>query len=247
MRRKTAATLAVLAALVAAAPANSYANRAVPRGFFGAVWDGKVKDKSGAPTRSHEWKRMKGSGVESARTAFDWSFAQPTRASDISFAQTDDLVRLATAQGIELLPVVTTPPRWARRTSEAYSPPSDPRDYANYVVALIGRYGPGGSFWAGNPQLQARPIRAWEVWNEPSLHYYWSAPDGEDWAAGYGELLRVTHKAIKHADPGARVVLAGLPNTSWDALRALYERGGVKGHFDVAAVHPFTAQPKVKV
>jgi hypothetical protein len=240
--RRTAVAIGVLVALLAPAPADSQAKRSVPRGFYGVFWDGKVKDKSGSNTRLREWDRMVRSGVESVRTTFDWAAAQRGPELPVSFGQTDPLVRLAATHDIELLPVVTTPPRWARGGQAPYSAPVHPSDYAAYVVALIGRYGPQGSYWASHPGVPRKPIRAWEIWNEPPLDYYYGVPAGEDWAASYGKLLRVSHDAIKAADPGARVVLAGLPNASWDFLRALYERGDVKGNFDVAAVHPYTSQ-----
>jgi hypothetical protein len=38
------------------------------------------------------------------------------------------------------------------------------------------------------------------------------------------------------------VVLAGLTNKSWKALRSIYRAGG-RGHFDAVALHPFTRRP----
>lgn len=236
--RRAAVAAAVVALLAAPAAA-----QAVPHDFYGVVLDGKLRDAATPSRRAEEWQRMKSSGVESVRTGFDWSAAQPTRASDVSFARSDALVALAARRGIDLLPVVFSPPGWASRDGRPNGPPSDPSDYADYLVALVTRYGPGGTFWAGHRDLPAHPIRAWQIWNEPNLRHYWNVPKGEDWAAGYGRLLRVAHNAIKRADPGARIVLAGLANDSWSAMGALYEYGGAKGEFDVAAVHPYTAQP----
>jgi hypothetical protein len=45
---------------------------------------------------------------------------------------------------------------------------------------------------------------------------------------------------IKDADPGAKVVLAGLPNRSYQDLEHLYKAGNIRGSFDVAALHPYT-------
>ena len=53
------------------------------------------------------------------------------------------------------------------------------------------------------------------------------------------DLLRAASAAIKAADPGARVVLAGLANESWVYLADLY-RAGAAPYFDVLAVHPYT-------
>src|SRR2546423_8346872 len=167
MLGRTAAAVGIAVALVAASPAaDAYASRAVPNGFFGVVWDGPLKEKGSAAIQDREWQRMKDSGVESVRTAFDWSVAQPTRESNISFAQTDQVVGLAAAHGIDLLPVVFTPPRWARRSDAQNSPPKHPVEYADFLVALISRYGVDGSFWAANPNLPKRPIRDWQLWNE---------------------------------------------------------------------------------
>jgi hypothetical protein len=55
-------------------------------------------------------------------------------------------------------------------------------------------------------------------------------------------LLKAAHAALKAADPSARTILAGLPNESWLALRAIYRAGG-RGAFDVVALHPYTGKP----
>ena len=52
-------------------------------------------------------------------------------------------------------------------------------------------------------------------------------------------LLRAAHTAIKAADPGARVVLAGLTFKSWQDLDTLY-KAGIHGLFDAVSLHPYT-------
>ena len=108
------------------------------------------------------------------------------------------------------------------------------------MTALVTRYGPAGSLWAERPDLPRRPIRAWQIWNEPNLTRYWSA---QPFARPYVRLLRAAHAAVHAADPGATVVLAGLPNESWTALREIYEAGG-EGSFDAVALHPYTRRPR---
>jgi hypothetical protein len=100
----------------------------------------------------------------------------------------------------------------------------------------VRRYGPGGSFWAQRPDLSRRPIRRWQVWNEPDIRKYWSR---QPFAPSYVRLLRAAHRAIHAVDRGARVLLAGLTNRSWIDLRGVYAAGG-RGAFDVAAAHPFS-------
>jgi hypothetical protein len=80
------------------------------------------------------------------------------------------------------------------------------------------------------------PIRAWQIWNEPDHLRYWSE---QPYAADYVRLARAARKSIKAADPGARVVMAGFADRSWEALAKVY-RAGAKGVFDAAAIHPYT-------
>jgi hypothetical protein len=95
--------------------------------------------------------------------------------------------------------------------------------------------------WAERPDLPYRPVRAWQIWNEPHLPSNWSPR--RDWPARYGALLRSSYRAIKAADPGATVVLTGLANASWRELNRLYRRGKVRGSFDIAAIHHYARSP----
>lgn len=235
-----AGVLALAILLAGTAPADA-AKRRVPQGFYGAFWGEDIREASPRLQR-REWDRMAESGVESVRTVFSWSEAQPREREPISFAKTDALVELAVERRIALLPVVVGAPAWARPpgTSEGQRP-RDEREYVAFVTALVGRYGPGGSFWSERPDLPRRPLREWQIWNEPDLPSHWQ--DDGRFGPGYGALLRASHAAVKQADPGARVVLAGLVNESWTSLEYLYKSGDIGGAFDVAAVHPYTGRP----
>jgi arabinogalactan endo-1,4-beta-galactosidase len=120
---------------------------------------------------------------------------------------------------------------------------TQPRDnglYGQYLTTLIQRYGPGGSFWAQHPELPRRPLRMWEIWNEPDILYYWPT---YPFARSYVALLRAAHSAIRRADPGARVVLGGLTNYSWRDLASIYHVPGARRVFDVVEVHPYSKYP----
>jgi hypothetical protein len=188
-----------------------------------------------------EWRRMAGAGAEGVRTAFRWSRLQPSRSAATDFSSTDALVAAAAARGLRVLPVVQTPPAWAAvEPGNPASPPADLGAVRTVFAALVGRYGPAGSFWTEHPELPRIPIHAWQVFNEPDIRLHWSV---QPFAKDYVATLRAAREGLLAADAGATVVLAGLTNRSWVALRHIYEAGG-GGLFDVAAVHPYTAAPE---
>jgi hypothetical protein len=225
--------LAAALCLVIAARAGA----AVPRDWLGVAVDGPLIES--ADEHAGEWPRIAASGATSVRVAFYWHEGQPLGPGAVDFAAYDAPVLAAARQDLGVLPVVFSTPSWARvDAGDAASPPRDPADYAAFLTALVGRYGAHGSLWDEHPELQARPIRAWQLWNEPNLRGYWSR---QPFAKGYVRLLKAGRAALRAADPGARAILAGLPN-GWDALRRIYRAGG-RRFFDAAAIHPYTARP----
>jgi hypothetical protein len=152
------------------------------------------------------------------------------------------VVLAAARRGLPLLPVVHRTPGWAAAHPDdgASSPPRGTRAYTRLLTALVGRYGPRGSLWRDHPEVRPRPIRDWQVWNEPNLVFYWSR---QPFARSYVKLLRASRRALRAADHGSRTILAGLTNRSWRALRRIYQAGG-RGAFDVVAIHPYTKQPQ---
>ena len=189
---------------------------------------------------------MAQSGVQSVRTVFNWATAQPeagdpstspppTAGSSSPPATTSSCSRSCSTRptGPALLP------------RESGSPPEHVSDYTAYLRALVLRYGPAGSFWDEHPDLPRRPLRDWQIWNEPHLDFYWNTKGREPdaWAPEYARLLRASEAAIEAIDPGATIVLAALADFGWNHLTRLY-RHGIRGHFDVAALNLFTSRPK---
>jgi hypothetical protein len=234
----------VLAALAASAivcvPAASAARRTVPRNFMGMVAGSEIVQRPDlAPAQI---RLMARSGVQSVKGEFSWARMEPEKGT-YDWSETDALVRAAADAHLDVTPTVDGSPVWARRRKPRHDPqeviePRNPRDYARFMTALVERYGPRGQFWADNPDVPKKPIRGWEIWNEPEIPHYWRGP----WLHPYTRLLRLSYKAVKHADPRARVVLAGLTFRSWKFLRMLY-RAGAKGHFDAISLHPYTRKP----
>jgi hypothetical protein len=228
--------LLALAACLLLSPATASAG--VPKGWLGVIADGPLTHEGAA--LDGEWDLMRASGAESVRTAFYWPGVQREAGVAPDLSRLDAVVLSAARRGLPVLPIVTGTPGWAgRRRGDETSPPRKGL-YAAYLRALVARYGPSGSLWAEHTEVAAQPIRAWQIWNEPNLTRYWAR---QPFAKSYVALLREAHGALRAADPGARVILAGLPNESWTALRKVYKAGG-KRYFDAVALHPYTGKPR---
>lgn len=183
-----------------------------------------------------EFGRMTQAGVESVVMELNWSVAQPAEGVAPDFARSDAIVLAAAARGMRVLPIVVFAPEWARVSRDQIASPPQPEHYAEFLRSAIARYGPAGSLWTEHPDVARVPIRSWQVWNEPSHEGFWTQ---QPFAPGYVALLRAARAAIKGADPGARVVLAGLVYDSWTQLQSLY-KAGARGLFDVLSLHPYT-------
>src|SRR3954471_6828834 len=228
--------IAFLVAAVAGAFAFAVPAVAAPSRFFGVVYDRDVTVAS-PTTQDSQFTLMRKAGVRTVRSVFSWAAAQPSADQPPNFTATDALVARAARNNIEILPIVMYAPAWARiDPSNDASSPRNVDDYVAFLNALVARYGPNGSFWTEQPAVPRRPLRTWQVWNEPQLRYQWAE---KNWETGYGRLLHAAHGALKKADPGCRVVLAGVTNFAWDAVESLYHKGGIKGEFDIAALHPY--------
>jgi Beta-galactosidase len=233
---------AVLIALVAALCLPAVAHAGVPRDFFGVMANGPLDAPAFALDAESAAMRRDGVGTERMEVA--WDLVEPQK-GQYDFALTDRKVLAAARAGIDVLALIVRCPGWAaRQQSSVFSPPRDPADYAAFAKVLVARYGPGGELWRAHPEVAPRPVRAWQIWNEPNIAVYWTQ---QPFMRGYARLLSSAYQAIKQADPKATVVMAGLANFSWRDLRRLFEKGGRKLRFDVAAVHPFSGRPSNSV
>jgi hypothetical protein len=233
---------ALLAAVLGALCLPAGAAAGVPRDFFGVMANGPL-DAPGFALDA-ESAAMRSAGVQSERIEIAWDLVEPQK-GQYDYALTDRKVLAAARAGIDVLALIVRSPSWAaRHPGEPFSSPRDPADYAAFAKVMVARYGPNGSLWAEHPEVAPRPVRAWQVWNEPNLAVYWAE---QPFMRGYARLLNAADAAIKQADPGSTVVMAGLANFSWRDLERLFAKGGAKLHFDVAAVHPFSGRPSNSV
>jgi len=232
---------AAVASLVALTPAAADAKRSVPRQFAGVTLDGGA-DGDPAAVIDRQMALMARSGVESVRIAFAWSAIQPEREGALDFSLPDRQVATAARHGLSVLPVMQYAPRWAQALpSRGPGSPPLTKPFQASLRLSIRRYGSKGTFWRDNPSVPRRPLRYWQVWNEPHFAGFWNAPKKSRyaWPGGYARLLKASNSTIHRADRRARTVTAGLFGEPWLHLRRLYRSGGRRS-FDVVAAHVYT-------
>src|SRR5438270_4440573 len=161
-----ALTVALVVALTgpAVAAVRPAAGTPVPAGFVGVNLDGPpLTPRDGVPLEP-QFQLMASNGVQSVRATFVWSDEQPYKSSSAvpaaqanqfdvgaggvptNFAETDQLVGDAAAQGLSVLPTVMYAPSWdaAPHKGAAINAPKSDQPYADYLTTLIKRYGPNG-------------------------------------------------------------------------------------------------------
>jgi hypothetical protein len=156
-----------------------------------------------------------------------------TRPGEYRWIDADNVVDALGDQQVKILMRVHGTPDWARPEGSSHThPPDDPEDFARFMTALATRY--------------KGQVAAYEIWNEPNLHYEWGnfSPD----PAAYTELLKAAYVAVKAVDPDAIIVSGGLSTTGdgsptaygdLDFLQGMYDAGAA-GYFDALGSHPYT-------
>jgi hypothetical protein len=154
----------------------------------------------------------------------------------------DPLIAAAVQERVELLPVLMRSRRKVRSSQEQVAePPEGPLQHAEWrrrVRFFAERYGPGGSFWSERSNLPYRPIRIWEVWNEPNIAPFWDGRRVDP--REYGRLLRETRDVLRAVDPGARIVSGGIASRHSGAqyLGAALDAAGPCS-VDALSIHPY--------
>src|SRR4051794_26426250 len=247
------AAIAVVFSTVATAHAPAHGKR----GFLGVNYP---PFPSQVVPQDQDLHRMSRGGVTWVRWPFLWRMVQPD-GSDFNWTIPDAVIARFASRGISVLPEVFGTATAVKKTETR--PPLRPKSarsaWKRFLRASVERYGPGGDFWKAGTTTTARssiyhnvcdcsapprPINAWQIWNEPNLRSYFKSRRP---VHDYASLVRMSHKAIASVDPGAKIVLAGMPGhgydrTAWGFLDRLYRAHHIKRQFDAVGLHPYSPQ-----
>lgn len=242
MRRHLCLLPVVVAALTLGLP--SAATAAPPKTFLGIVSEDAF---DGTPEyRRAAFAGQKAAGFGLVRQVFDWKRLEP-EPGVYDLSSTDALVLDAARQGLKVMPVLfgettATSSRPPNNRSRGTFPPRNAATFAGFAAAVGRRYGRSGTLWVDNPTVPRQPVEAYQIWNEPNLPRYWlPRPD----PAAYVSLLAVARSALRAVDSRAQIVTAGIPASNQGVkleryVGEMYRVGG-RRHFDVLALHPYSA------
>jgi hypothetical protein len=233
------AMTAAAAAIALAAPADAAHKPRAPKGFFGV----HVRGLDGG-----NFARMRRDDVGIVRTGFNLATVRPTPAGPDDWSVFDDYVAGTADKGIDLIPVVYGTPGGLAGGIGSVLDPLVEAEWQRYLGDLVDRYGPGGAFWSLHPEVSYRPIRYWQLWNEPNSFANWKDPDGRE----FGKFLRISADVIHGHDPGASVVSGGVVSEPLNPdvergdsfLRDVFGRRAARRAVDIVAVHPYAKNPR---
>jgi polysaccharide biosynthesis protein PslG len=233
-----AAACAAACALLAATPARAAAPG--PKFFATQSWNQPSYE---------EFRRMRLGGIGTYRLTVNW-YNVEHEPGKYDWSRYDHQWALANAAGLKILPTILGTPGWAGK--RAGWPPTSGKGrhaYYNFVKRVVRRYGRAAGFVKAYPYFKSYfiPSTAVQVWNEENIKQYWT--NGKPNAAQYAPWLALSRKAIKTADPKARVVLGGLPQSKHGIsiatyLNRLYGVGGFRQNVDVIAIHTYAFDEK---
>ena len=237
--RRLALALALTLVLASPARANHTADHVLPAYGAGAL---RAEFLADFPLGIDDLERMGQSGMGMYRARF-----RQDEVAQSGFTRLDNLARQAALNGVTLQPVLINMPL------DVYTPPKTQAaraSFASFAESAARRYGPNGSFWP-TCGCTARPVKVWEVWNEPNIAPFWDLPN----PAEYGALLQATRTRLRKADRTARILFGGLaypsslsstrlePNAF---LRDAIAAAGWKS-FDALALHMYRPNSAVAV
>jgi hypothetical protein len=172
-------------------------------------------------------------GVWANRWQLNWQDVEPQQ-DHWSWDWADSEVYRMVEEGeLEAHLVLALPPEWAREPGKLvprnlYLAWDDPQNFwGRFVYRVADHY-------------RERPVRYFEVWNEPDWDQYWQGS-----AADYYQLLKVAYRAIKAANPKAKVIMGGMSHwhdpTFWEqVLEAAVKDPEAPANdyfFDIVAFH----------
>lgn len=237
LRSAATVTAALIATTIAVLLPATSAEASEPDPFFGVVTQ-RAMDPS-------DYDLMRWGRFGSFRVSIEWHSIASTRGGPLDWTKVDSAIMAASKREIEVLPSIYGVPNWIHRNWRTLPVQNEfqMREWRRFLTAAVARYGADGEFWVRHPDLPYKPVKTWQIWNEPNIITF-ARPISP---RSYGRLLRMSARTITAVDPDARIATAGFYATPPEGkgidadkfLDRMYRVDGVRESFDVAAIHPY--------
>jgi hypothetical protein len=205
---------ACLLALPGSAPAASVR---VPPEYFGINFQNI--DRLDSAGRETQLAQLAAAGIPTIRINLSWQVVEPmpqARGNSYQWQRYDAIIGDSARHGIRVTPTIVQSPYWNTPNDPATETfcrmaqsqrPLEVEPYVDLARAVALRYGAGGAFWRDHPELAAKPVTDYEIWNEENLNGGWCpAPDPRQFAAMFSGAAGAIHQT----DPSARVIIGGV-------------------------------------
>ncbi|MGI8589255.1 MAG: cellulase family glycosylhydrolase [Chloroflexia bacterium] len=159
-------------------------------------------------------EKLHDSGLRWIRQEFPWSELEfkkgvffDEKNSKSSWEKFDDIMRLAAANGVQVIARLDRTPDWARQAgvNSPSPPPKNVSDFGDFVAEFVRHYNV-------EPHSPGK-IRFLQIWNEPNLEAEWT-PGKPVSAADYGALLKEAATRARAVDPNVVILSAPLATTN---------------------------------
>ena len=195
-----------------------------PDGFFlqpAGLADDYPEESGPVEKMKRDLAVARAAGARHLRFAVGWDSTE-VEPGKYDWSEWDALFGLLREAGVTPLPYVCYTPRWLTPSDpkDFWRRPADPRRFARFVSALVERY-----------RGQAP---SWELWNEPDNEFYWLGT-----AEQFARLVEAGARAVRAADPAARVVLGGMSKGRSPFLEELLGTYQVGRSVDVISMHGY--------
>jgi Cellulase (glycosyl hydrolase family 5) len=155
------------------------------------------------------------------RFGIGWDSVE-TRPGEYDWSEWDALFAQLRQGGVTPLPYVCYTPKWLypQDDKDYWRKPPDPTLFASFVAAVVARY--------------RGEAPSWELWNEPDNDYYWLGTVDQ-----FAAMVEQGARAVRTADPQAKVVLGGISKGRSAFLEALLAKPAVASAVDVVNLHGY--------
>jgi len=196
MRKKT--MVGILTALLLAGPVWAQGSGKAPEAAhnsFGVFGDACVD------TGEVDLGLTRELGSKKTRINLLWDWIEPQK-NQFHSDKADRVIEAHYREGIDIVATICCNSTWGTTYTQGVdthtsSFPKDIPAYIRFIKVVVNRYKPAIKYWQLENEVGDKRLFPTQYW------------DGT--VAEYVELLRITNQAIKSVDPGAKVVLSGIP------------------------------------